>query len=90
MAGLSEQRILVLHNRYRIAGGEERYTAQLVDLLGRHAGGISLLERSSSDSSAIAAGVGLVRGGLNPEEVGDLVKKSGATIVHAHNIHPTL
>jgi glycosyltransferase involved in cell wall biosynthesis len=90
MAGLSDQRILVLHNRYRIAGGEERYTAQLVDLLGRRAGGVSLLERSSSDSSAIEAGVGLVRGGLNPDQVGDLVRESGSTIVHAHNIHPTL
>jgi glycosyltransferase involved in cell wall biosynthesis len=90
MAGLSEQRILVLHNRYRIPGGEERYAAQLVDLLGRRAGGISLLERSSSESSAASAGLGLLRGGLDPEQVGDLVRESGATIVHAHNIHPTL
>jgi glycosyltransferase involved in cell wall biosynthesis len=90
MAGLSDQCILVLHNRYRIAGGEERYAAQLVDLLGRRAGGISLLERSSSDSSAVEAGLGLVRGGLDPQQVGELVRESGATIVHAHNIHPTL
>lgn len=90
MAGLSDQRILVLHNRYRIAGGEERYAAQLVDLLGRRAGGISLLERSSSDSSAVEAGLGLVRGGLDPQQVGELVRESGATIVHAHNVHPTL
>lgn len=89
MAGLSDQRILVLHNRYRIAGGEERFAAQLVDLLGRRAGGISLFERSSSDSSAVEAGLGLVRGGLNAREVGDLVRESGSTIVHAHNIHPT-
>ncbi|MBJ7459559.1 MAG: hypothetical protein JHD02_10260, partial [Thermoleophilaceae bacterium] len=62
MAGLSEQRVLVLHNRYRISGGEERYAAQLVDLLDRKAGGVSLLERSSSDISAPLAGVGMVRG----------------------------
>lgn len=90
MAGLSDQRILVLHNRYRIAGGEERYAAQLVELLGRRAGGVSLLERSSSDSSAVEAGIGLVRGGLNPKQVGDLVRENGVTIVHAHNVHPTL
>lgn len=90
MAGLSDQRILVLHNRYRIAGGEERYAAQLVDLLGRRAAGISLLERSSADSSAVEAGIGLVRGGLNPKQVGYLVREIGATIVHAHNVHPTL
>jgi glycosyltransferase involved in cell wall biosynthesis len=90
MGELSDQRVLVLHNRYRIAGGEERYAAQLIDLLGREAGGVSLLERSSADTTAAAAGIGMVRGGLNPEQVGKLVKESGATIVHAHNVHPTL
>lgn len=90
MVGLGDQRVLVLHNRYRIAGGEERYAAQLVDLLGRRAAGVSLLERSSTDTRALEAGIGLVRGGLDPAQVGELVKESGATIVHAHNVHPTL
>jgi glycosyltransferase involved in cell wall biosynthesis len=90
MPDLADQRVLVLHNRYRIPGGEERYAAQLIDLLGRKAGGVALLERSSTDTTAAAAGIGLVRGGLNPEQVGNLVKESGATIVHAHNVHPTL
>ena len=31
MTELSEHRVLVLHNRYRVAGGEERFAAQLVD-----------------------------------------------------------
>ncbi|MBJ7354927.1 MAG: glycosyltransferase family 4 protein [Thermoleophilaceae bacterium] len=90
MAGLADQRVLVLHNRYRIAGGEERYAAQLVDLLGRRAGGISLLERSSGDTTAVEAGIGMLRGGIDPDQVSALVKESGATIVHAHNVHPTL
>jgi glycosyltransferase involved in cell wall biosynthesis len=90
MSGLGDQRVLVLHNRYRIAGGEERYAAQLVDLLGRRAGGIALLERASDDTSALAAGIGMARGGIDPKQVGELVRESGATIVHAHNIHPTL
>jgi glycosyltransferase involved in cell wall biosynthesis len=90
MADLADQRVLVLHNRYRVAGGEERYAAQLVDLLGRRAAAVSLLERSSNETPSIAAGVGLVRGGLDPDEVEGLVKATGATIVHAHNLHPTL
>ncbi|MGK2878488.1 MAG: glycosyltransferase family 4 protein [Solirubrobacterales bacterium] len=90
MAGLSEQRVLVLHNRYRIAGGEERFAAQLVDLLDRRAASVSLLERSSSDISAPLAAVGMVRGGINAGQVGELVRESGANIVHAHNVHPTL
>jgi glycosyltransferase involved in cell wall biosynthesis len=90
VADLSDQRVLVLHNRYRVAGGEERYAAQLVELLGRRAASAELFERSSNDTSAVAAAAGFLRGGLSPEQVGDAVRRSGATIVHAHNIHPTL
>jgi glycosyltransferase involved in cell wall biosynthesis len=90
MADLSDQRVLVLHNRYRIPGGEERYAAQLVELLGRRAGSGELFERSSTETGAISAASGLLRGGLRPDEVADAVRQSKATIVHAHNIHPTL
>lgn len=88
MPELSAQRVIVLHNRYRVAGGEERFVAQLVDLLGRHADGVTQLERSSRDIGAVRAAGGLLRGGLRPDEIGRLVCESGATIVHAHNIHP--
>lgn len=90
MADLSDQRVLVLHNRYRIPGGEERYAAQLVELLGRKAESAELFERASNHTSAASAALGMLRGGLDPEEVGKAVKRTGATIVHAHNIHPTL
>jgi glycosyltransferase involved in cell wall biosynthesis len=85
---LSDQRVLVLHNRYRIAGGEERYAAQLVELLSRRAGHAELFERASRETGAISAAAGLLKGGLRPEEVGEAVERSGATIVHAHNVHP--
>ncbi|MFT4049288.1 MAG: glycosyltransferase family 4 protein [Solirubrobacterales bacterium] len=88
MADLSAQRVLVLHNRYRIAGGEERYVAQLVDLLDRRAAGVELYERSSARSGAARAAAGMLLGGLDPESVGRAVQETGATIVHAHNIHP--
>jgi glycosyltransferase involved in cell wall biosynthesis len=35
------------------------------------------------------AAAGLLRGGLDPREVGDAVRRTGARVVHAHNIHPT-
>ena len=48
-----------------------------------------LFERDAS-SARIRAGAGLLRGGLDPEELAKRVKGSGARIVHAHNLHPTL
>jgi glycosyltransferase involved in cell wall biosynthesis len=85
---LSEQRVLLLHNRYRLAGGEERYVAQLAELLGRRAESVAVIERSSEEVGSVGAASGLLRGGLNPDEVRAAVENSGATIVHAHNIHP--
>ncbi len=35
-----------------------------------------------------AAGLGLLRGGLHPREVGDAVRRTGARVVHAHNLNP--
>ncbi len=32
---------------------------------------------------------GLLRGGLHPREVGDAVSRTGARVVHAHNLNPT-
>jgi glycosyltransferase involved in cell wall biosynthesis len=87
-APLAEQRVIVLHNRYRQPGGEERYAVQLTDLLGRHAASATQLEWRSDELSSIAAGAGLIRGGLRPAEVAAVVEQTGATIVHAHNIHP--
>jgi glycosyltransferase involved in cell wall biosynthesis len=36
------------------------------------------------------AAAGLLRGGLDPREVAATVRASGARVVHAHNLHPTL
>ncbi|HEX3978971.1 MAG TPA: glycosyltransferase [Solirubrobacteraceae bacterium] len=49
-----------------------------------------LLERDSSRASKARAAAGLVRGGLGPDEVARAVRRTGARIVHAHNLHPTL
>jgi glycosyltransferase involved in cell wall biosynthesis len=88
--------VLFLHNRYRTTGGEERTVEDLVWLVREHMSEpAELLARwPISDRSAslprVRAAAGLLRGGLQPEEVGRAVRLSGARIVHAHNLHPSL
>lgn len=84
------ERVLVLHNRYRVAGGEERYVEQLVELLGRTAEHVSLIERDSGRTAAPRAAAGLIRGGLAEEAIAEIVRDDAITIVHAHNIHPAI
>jgi glycosyltransferase involved in cell wall biosynthesis len=82
--------ILLLHNRYRVPGGEERAVQELQWLVREQLGeDVELLERPPTESGARAA-AGLLRGGLEPNEVRDAVRRTGARIVHAHNLHPTL
>ena len=83
--------ILLLHNRYRVPGGEERAVEDLAWLIREHLGeDVEVLERDSSALSRRRAAAGLLRGGLAPREVGEAVRRTGARVVHAHNVHPTL
>ena len=50
----------------------------------------ALLERDSSRMRQAEAALGLVRGGLWPSEVAAAVRRTGARIVHAHNVNPSL
>jgi len=81
--------ILILHNRYRAAGGEERAVADLVELLSRRGHEVELLERSSQGLGRTRAAAGLLAGGLEPAEIGRLVRRRGVRVVHAHNLHPS-
>ena len=83
--------ILFLHNRYRTTGGEERVARDLVWLVREHLGEeAELLERDSAALTRVRAGLGLLRGGLEPDEVGEAVRRTGARVVHAHNVNPDL
>jgi glycosyltransferase involved in cell wall biosynthesis len=83
--------ILLLHNRYRVPGGEERAVEDLAWLIREHLGeDVEVLERDSSTLSQRRAAAGLLRGGLGPEEVREAVRRTGARVVHAHNVNPTL
>src|SRR5947207_4704941 len=82
--------ILVLHNRYRTTGGEERAVADLLWLLRERMGeDVELLERDSARLGRGRAAAGMLRGGLDPDEVAAAVRRTGARIVHAHNVNPT-
>jgi glycosyltransferase involved in cell wall biosynthesis len=81
-------RVLMLHNRYRAEGGEERAVASIVALLRRRGHEVELLERSSMEIGRARAARGLLVGGLDAGEVGRAVRRSGAEVVHAHNLHP--
>jgi glycosyltransferase involved in cell wall biosynthesis len=81
--------ILLLHNRYRTLGGEERAVADLAWLIPRELGeDVEVLERDSAAMSELDAARGLLGGGLRPEEVGAVVRRTGARVVHAHNVNP--
>ena len=83
--------ILFLHTRYRTTGGEERAVEDLMWLVRERLGeDVELLERSSAMLGRARAAAGMLRGGLQPDDVAHAVRRTGARIVHAHNVNPTL
>jgi len=83
-------RVLLLHNRYRAEGGEERAVWDIATLLRDRGHLVEVLERDSGASSAAAAAAGLLHGGVQPGEVTAAVQRLRADVVHAHNLHPLL
>jgi glycosyltransferase involved in cell wall biosynthesis len=83
--------VLFLHNRYRTTGGEERVVDDLLWLVREQLREpAELLSRSSRELARGRAALGLLRGGLAPQEVARAVGASGARVVHAHNLQPAL
>src|SRR5271169_1444792 len=84
--------ILMLHNRYRQRGGEERSVTEQAALLRDRGHRVEVLERSSETLSGpggrTRAAHALLRGGESEQEVADLVRRLGVQVVHAHNLHP--
>jgi glycosyltransferase involved in cell wall biosynthesis len=88
---LARRVILLLHNRYRVPGGEERVVEELAWLVREHLGEeVEVLERDSATVGRAEAAAGLLAGGLQPGEVAAAVRRTGARVVHAHNVNPTL
>ena len=94
MDGRDTPRVLVVHNRYRMRGGEERSVEDLVGLLRERGHAVDLLERRSDQLAGVSGkmrgGTGILSGGLAPGEVKSAVRELGAEIVHAHNTVPLL
>jgi glycosyltransferase involved in cell wall biosynthesis len=89
-SSLARPVILFLHNRYRVPGGEERAVEDLVWLVREHLGeDAAVLERDSSALGRARAAAGMLAGGLDPAEVGAAVRRTGARVVHAHNVQPS-
>ena len=83
-------RVLLLHNRYRQEGGEERAVRDIATLLERRGHAVEVLERASASAGRGTAARGMLLGGVEPDEVRRAVRAMRADIVHAHNLHPLL
>jgi glycosyltransferase involved in cell wall biosynthesis len=81
-------RVLLLHNRYRIEGGEERSVALQLAALERAGIPASFLERRSDEAGRGRAAGALLRGGEASGDVAAAVRELGANVLHAHNMQP--
>jgi glycosyltransferase involved in cell wall biosynthesis len=85
---MTDPRVLIVHNRYRVHGGEERAVDLQVAAL-RRAGVVhQALFRDSGEAGRVRAARALVRGGEGEDAVAEAVRAMDAGVVHAHNIHP--
>jgi glycosyltransferase involved in cell wall biosynthesis len=72
-----------------VPGGEERAVDDLAWLIRSEMGEeAAVLERDSARLRRGRAAAGLLAGGLRPGAVTAAVRREGARVVHAHNVHP--
>src|SRR4051794_40319994 len=86
--------VLIVHNRYREPGGEERSVVETAALLADRGHRVEVLERTSAGLEGargrLRAGAAMVGGGLAPDAVERAARSAGADVIHAHNVHPLL
>ena len=84
--------ILLLHNRYRTPGGEERVVEDLARLLPQELGeDVRVLERvERRRRPRDGRGRACCAAGCGPTRSPPRCARSGARVVHAHNVHPQL
>jgi glycosyltransferase involved in cell wall biosynthesis len=83
-------RVLLLHNRYRVEGGEERSVELQLRAMANAGVEHRLFERRSGDTGRTRAATAILRGGAAETEVAAAVRELGADIAHAHNMHPLI
>jgi glycosyltransferase involved in cell wall biosynthesis len=81
-------KVLVVHNRYRHAGGEERAVELQLAALQRAGIDHASVMQDSADASRGRAARALLRGGEHPDEVAAAVRLLRADVVHVHNMLP--
>jgi glycosyltransferase involved in cell wall biosynthesis len=81
-------RVLVVHNRYRLEGGEERAVELQLGALRRAGIAHALLERGSREVTRGGAARALLRGGRDEEDVAAATRQLHADVVHVHNMLP--
>jgi glycosyltransferase involved in cell wall biosynthesis len=85
---MARPRVLVVHNRYRIEGGEERSVELQLSALDRAGVEHRLYERCSSDVGQARAAAALLRGGDRESELAAAVRGLDAHVAHVHNMQP--
>jgi glycosyltransferase involved in cell wall biosynthesis len=83
-------RVLLLHNRYRVEGGEERSVELQRRALANAGVEHRLLERRSTEASRAQAARAMLSGGEAEAEIAAAVRELGADVVHAHNMQPLI
>jgi glycosyltransferase involved in cell wall biosynthesis len=83
-------RVLLLHNRYRTVGGEERSVALQQRAFERAGVPHALLEGRSEGAGKVRAAGALLRGGEGTAQVVRAVRELDADVVHAHNMLPLI
>jgi glycosyltransferase involved in cell wall biosynthesis len=91
----TDMRVLIVHNRYRLVGGEERHISLLHDELARVGVDVDLLTvDSGSVGSSVRSRIALAAGMVYRPRMGRMLKQrladSPADVVHFHNIQPLL
>jgi glycosyltransferase involved in cell wall biosynthesis len=81
-------RVLLVHNRYRAEGGEERSVEEIAGLLAERGHAVEVLERASGELGHVRAAASLWHGGLEEDAVERAARALRADVVHAHNVHP--
>jgi glycosyltransferase involved in cell wall biosynthesis len=87
---MSDPRVLIVHNRYRIHGGEERAVDLHVAALRRAGVPYATFFSDSAAAGRVRAARSLIDGGEAAAEVAEATRSAAAQIAHFHNIHPLL
>jgi len=81
-------RVLVVHNRYRQRGGEERAVDLQLAAFEHAEIEHAALFRDSSEAGRARAAKAMLAGGERPGEVAAAARELGAGVVHVHNMNP--